>query len=121
MKGFSWCRRYKYPKSIAKLNLSYQVWSHGGFTFKKKRTLNRHFPRPAETDPYMDNKNFKKHKLQQKFQILHIKILLLVERFCFDMEMITKFMDFYMTFSETKLSYKYHMMFIQQNRINVYL
>ena len=36
---------------IVKLNLSYQVWSHGGFTFKKKRTLNRHFPRLAETDP----------------------------------------------------------------------
>ena len=69
----------------------------------------------------MDNKNFKKHKLQQKFQILHIKILLLVEGFCFDMEMITKFMDFYMSYSETKLSYKYHMMFIQQDRINVYL
>ena len=52
MKGFSWCQRYKYPKSIAKLNPSYQVWSHGGFTLKK-RTLNRHFPRPAETDPYV--------------------------------------------------------------------
>ena len=35
MRGFSWCQRYKYPKSIAKLNLSYQVWSHGGFTFFK--------------------------------------------------------------------------------------
>ena len=30
------------------------------------------------------------------------------------MEMITKFMDFYMTYSEAKLSYKDHMMFIQQ-------
>ena len=24
---------------------------------KKKRTLNRHFPRPAETDPYDDDEN----------------------------------------------------------------
>ena len=23
--------------------------------YLKKRTLNRHFPRPAESDPYMDN------------------------------------------------------------------
>ena len=30
-----------------------QVWSHGGSTFKKKRTLNGRFSRPAETDPYV--------------------------------------------------------------------
>ena len=44
MKGFSWCGRYKYPKSDAKLNLSYQVWSHGGFAFKKKGHLTDIFP-----------------------------------------------------------------------------
>ena len=38
MKVFLWCQRYKYPKSIAKLNLFYQVKSHGSSTFKKKRT-----------------------------------------------------------------------------------
>ena len=37
MKGVSWCRRYEYPKSLAKLNLSYQVWSHRGFTFKREK------------------------------------------------------------------------------------
>ena len=34
------------------MGLSHQVWSHGGPTFKKKRTLNGHFSRPAQTDPY---------------------------------------------------------------------
>ena len=41
----------QYSKSIAKLNLSFQVWSHGGSTFKKKRTRNSYFPRLAYTDP----------------------------------------------------------------------
>ena len=39
------------PK-LEKTRLSHQVWSHGGSTFKKKRTFNGHFSRPAETDPY---------------------------------------------------------------------
>ena len=34
------------------MRLSHQVWSHGGSTFKKNMTLNGHFSRPAETDPY---------------------------------------------------------------------
>ena len=38
---------------MAKSNLSFRVWSHGGSTFKKKRTQNSDFPRPAETDPYI--------------------------------------------------------------------
>ena len=52
LKGFSGSKRYKYPKSIAKLNLSYQVKSHERSTFRKNMTQNSHFPRPAETDPY---------------------------------------------------------------------
>ena len=47
--------------TIEKTRLSHQVWSHGGSTFKKKRTLNGHFSRPAETDPY-DNYGPKQHK-----------------------------------------------------------
>ena len=38
VKWFSGWRRYKYPKSIAKLNLSYQVLAHRSFTLKIKRT-----------------------------------------------------------------------------------
>ena len=47
---------YEKQLRIEKTRLSHQVWSHGGSTFKKKRTLNGHFPRPAETDPYMDQR-----------------------------------------------------------------
>ena len=35
-----------------KTGLSHQVWSHRGSTFEKNMTLNGHFSRPAETDPY---------------------------------------------------------------------
>ena len=35
------------------MGLSHQVWSHGGSTFKKNTTLNDHFSRPAQTDPYL--------------------------------------------------------------------
>ena len=46
------CKTYDKQLTIEKTGLSHQVWSHGGSTFKKKRTLNVHFSRPAETDPY---------------------------------------------------------------------
>ena len=45
-------KTYEKQLRIEKTRLSHQVWSHGGSTFKKKRTLNGHFSRPAETDPY---------------------------------------------------------------------
>ena len=38
---------------LKKTGLSHQVWSHKGSTFKKKMTLNSHFSRPAQTDPYI--------------------------------------------------------------------
>ena len=50
---FSACETYEKQLRIEKTRLSHQVWSHGGSTFKKKRTLNGHFSRPAETDPYV--------------------------------------------------------------------
>ena len=37
-------QRYKHPKSIAKLNLSYQVKSHGSSTFKKRGHKTGVFP-----------------------------------------------------------------------------
>ena len=46
-------KTYEKPLRIEKTRLSHQVWSHGGSTFKK-RTLNGHFSRPAQTDPYGD-------------------------------------------------------------------
>ena len=46
-------KTYEKQLSIEKTRLSHQVWSHGGSTFKKKRILNGHFSRPAETDPYV--------------------------------------------------------------------
>ena len=49
---FSACTTYEKQLRIEKTRLSHQVWSHGGSTLKKKRTLNGHFSRPAETDPY---------------------------------------------------------------------
>ena len=52
------CKRYKYLKSIAKFNLSYQVKSHGGFTFWKSMTRNSRFHRPAETDQLKKNNVF---------------------------------------------------------------
>ena len=52
---FSACKTYEKQLRIEKTRLSHQVWSHGGSTFKKKRTLNGHFSRPAETDPYVDS------------------------------------------------------------------
>ena len=45
--------RPNWPGSIEKSSLSYQVWSHEGSTFWKNMTRNGHFPRPAETDPYV--------------------------------------------------------------------
>ena len=51
---FSACTIYEKQLRIEKTRLSHQVWSHGGSTLKKKkRTLNGHFSRPAETDPYV--------------------------------------------------------------------
>ena len=50
---FSAWETYEKQLRIEKTRLSHQVWSHGGSTFKKKRTLNGHFSRPAETDPYV--------------------------------------------------------------------
>ena len=55
-KVFSASTTYKKQLRIEKTRLSHQVWSHGGSTFKKKRTLNGHFSRPAETDPYKQTK-----------------------------------------------------------------
>ena len=52
MSFFSASKTYEKQLRIEKTRLSHQVWSHGGSTFKKKRTLNGHFSRPAETDPY---------------------------------------------------------------------
>ena len=49
---FSAWETYEKQLRIEKTRLSHQVWSHGGSTLKK-RTLNGHFSRPAETDPYM--------------------------------------------------------------------
>ena len=50
---FSACETYEKQLRIEKTRLSHQVWSHGGSTLKKKRTLDGHFSRPAETDPYV--------------------------------------------------------------------
>ena len=50
---FSECTTYEKQLKIEKTRLSHQVWSHVVSTFKKKRTLNGHFSRPAETDPYV--------------------------------------------------------------------
>ena len=47
------CKTYEKQLRIEKTRLSHQVWSHGGSTFKKNMTLNGHFSRPAETDPYV--------------------------------------------------------------------
>ena len=49
---FSASKTYEKQLRIEKTRLSHQVWSHGGSTFKKNMTLNGHFSRPAETDPY---------------------------------------------------------------------
>ena len=46
-------RTYDKQLTIEKTGLSNQVWSHEGSTFKKKMTLNSHFSRPAQTDPYI--------------------------------------------------------------------
>ena len=51
---FSASTTYEKQLRIEKTRLSHQVWSHGGSTFKNKRTLNGHFSRPAETDPYAE-------------------------------------------------------------------
>ena len=45
-------KTYEKQLRIEKTRLSHQVWSHRGSTFKKNMTLNGHFSRPAETDPY---------------------------------------------------------------------
>ena len=49
---FSAWETYEKQLRIEKKRLSHQVWSNGGSTFKKNMTLNGHFSRPAETDPY---------------------------------------------------------------------
>ena len=61
------CTTYDKQLTTERTGLPHQVWSHGGSTLKKrtlkhqggstlnkKRTLNGHFSRPAETDPYMN-------------------------------------------------------------------
>ena len=55
-KVFSASTTYEKQLRIEKTRLSHQVWSHGGSTFKKNMTLNGHFSRPAETDPYVVKK-----------------------------------------------------------------
>ena len=50
---FSASTTYEKQLRIEKMRLSHQVWSHGGSTFQKNMTLNGHFSRPAETDPYI--------------------------------------------------------------------
>ena len=55
---FSAWETYEKQLRIEKTRLSHQVWSHGGSTFKKEMTLNGHFSRPAETDPYADQEIF---------------------------------------------------------------
>ena len=49
---FSASTTYEKQLRIEKTRLSHQVWSHGGSSYKK-RTLNGHFFRPAETDSYV--------------------------------------------------------------------
>ena len=49
---FSAWETYEKQLRIEKTRLSHQAWSHGGSTLKK-RTLNGHFSRPAETEPYV--------------------------------------------------------------------
>ena len=56
MKVFLGSKGHNWPRSIEKLNISYQVWSHEGSTFWKNMTRNGHFSRPAETDPYKGEK-----------------------------------------------------------------
>ena len=43
---------------------------HEGSTFQKKRTRNRRFPRPAETDPYvqLENANVKIKMLEKMLE-----------------------------------------------------
>ena len=43
---------YNKQIKIEKTGLSHQVWSHEDSTFKKNMTLNGHFSRLAQTDPY---------------------------------------------------------------------
>ena len=52
---FWWSKRYNWHKTIEKSCLSFTVWPHERSTFKKKVTRKGHFPRPGETDPYVDN------------------------------------------------------------------
>ena len=59
---FSASKTYEKQLRIEKTRLSHQVWSHGGSTLKKKRTLNGHFSRPAETDPYVKTKEKPRQK-----------------------------------------------------------
>ena len=60
---FSASKTYEKQLRIEKTRLSHQVWSHGGSTFKIKRTLNSHFSRPAETDPYgLTQTSLEKHQ-----------------------------------------------------------
>ena len=56
---FSASTTYEKQLRIEKTRLSHQVWSHGGSTFKKNMTLNGHFSRPAETDPYVYQLNLR--------------------------------------------------------------
>ena len=60
---------YEKQLRIEKMRLFHQVWSHGGSTFKKKRTLNGHFSRPAETDPYIYR------TYEKQFNVQNIAIL----------------------------------------------
>ena len=48
--------RYNLPRSIKQSNLSHQVLAYDGSPLKKK-TQNRHFPRPRGTDIYVVSKS----------------------------------------------------------------
>ena len=80
---FSACETYEKQLRIEKTRLSHQVWSHGGSTFKKKRTLNGHFSRPAETYPYVaflvighDYHNLLWHRLTSRLYLMILHMLL---------------------------------------------
>ena len=80
---FSACETYEKQLSIEKTRLSHHVWSHGGSTFKKKRTLNGHFSRPAETDPYGNN-TFQKEASLNVVCVSEQKAIFYLEKKCPD-------------------------------------
>ena len=70
LKGCSWCPRHKYPKSIAKFNLSHQVLSHRRLTFWKNMTQNSHFSPSCRNWPICDRWDeycLKRQKCEKRF------------------------------------------------------